>query len=126
MLNKVMLMGRITADPELKRTPNNTAVCSFSLAVNRRFNKDKTDFINIVTWEKTAEFISKYFTKGQQMVICGALQTRSWEDKHGEKRIAVEVVADEVHFTGSKQDNGGNTNEPTFSEIEEEDGDLPF
>ena len=86
MLNKVILMGRITTDPELKHTPSNVAVCSFSLAVNRRFNRNETDFIDIVAWRQQAEFISKYFTKGQQMVVCGALQTRTWEDKNGNKR----------------------------------------
>ncbi|MBQ2911899.1 MAG: single-stranded DNA-binding protein [Clostridia bacterium] len=138
MLNKVILMGRITADPELKHTPSNVAVCSFSLAVNRRFNRNETDFIDIVAWRQQAEFISKYFTKGQQMVVCGALQTRTWEDKNGNKRKSVEVVVDEVHFADSKR-TAGNTSPRdealpfdfsagnAFSEIEDEDdGNLPF
>lgn len=138
MLNKVILMGRITADPELKHTPSNVAVCSFSLAVNRRFNRNETDFIDIVAWRQQAEFISKYFTKGQQMVVCGALQTRAWEDKNGNKRKTVEVVVDEVHFADSKR-TAGNTSPReealpfdfsagnAFSEIEDEDdGNLPF
>ncbi len=138
MLNKVILMGRITTDPELKHTPSNVAVCSFSLAVNRRFNRNETDFIDIVAWRQQAEFISKYFTKGQQMVVCGALQTRTWEDKNGNKRKSVEVVVDEVHFADSKR-TAGNTSPReealpfdfsggnAFSEIEDEDdGNLPF
>jgi len=138
MLNKVILMGRITADPELKHTPSNVAVCSFSLAVNRRFNRNETDFIDIVTWRQQAEFVSKYFSKGQQMVVVGALQTRTWEDKNGNKRKSVEVVVDEVHFADSKR-TAGNTSPReealpfdfsagnAFSEIEDEDdGNLPF
>lgn len=138
MLNKVILMGRITTDPELKHTPSNVAVCSFSLAVNRRFNRNETDFIDIVAWRQQAEFISKYFTKGQQMVVCGALQTRTWEDKNGNKRKSVEVVADEVYFADSKRTSGNNSSRDealpfdfsggnAFSEIEDEDdGNLPF
>ena len=138
MLNKVVLMGRLTADPELKHTPSNVAVCTFSLAVNRRFNRNETDFIDIVAWRQQAEFISKYFTKGQQMVVCGALQTRTWEDKSGNKRKSVEVVVDEVHFADSKRTAGNNSSRDealpfdfsggnAFSEIEDEDdGNLPF
>lgn len=138
MLNKVVLMGRLTADPELKHTPSNVAVCTFSLAVNRRFNRNETDFIDIVAWRQQAEFISKYFTKGQQMVVCGALQTRTWEDKNGNKRKSVEVVADEVYFADSKRTSGNNSSRDealpfdfsggnAFSEIEDEDdGNLPF
>ena len=138
MLNKVILMGRITTDPELKHTPSNVAVCSFSLAVNRRFNRNETDFIDIVAWRQQAEFISKYFTKGQQMVVCGALQTRTWEDKNGNKHKSVEVVVDEVHFADSKRTAGNNSSRDealpfdfsggnAFSEIEDEDdGNLPF
>lgn len=138
MLNKVILMGRLTADPELKHTPSNVAVCTFSLAVNRRFNRNETDFIDIVTWRQQAEFVSKYFSKGQQMVVVGALQTRTWEDKNGNKRKSVEVVVDEVHFADSKR-TAGNTSPReealpfdfsagnAFSEIEDEDdGNLPF
>ena len=137
MLNKVILMGRITTDPELKHTPSNTAVCAFTLAVNRRFNRNETDFIDIVAWRQQAEFVSKYFTKGQQMVVCGALQTRNWEDKNGNKRKSVEVVVDEVHFADSKRTAGSTPREEAlpfdfsggnaFSEIEDEDdGNLPF
>ncbi len=138
MLNKVILMGRLTADPELKHTPSNVAVCTFSLAVNRRFNRNETDFIDIVTWRQQAEFVSKYFAKGQQMALVGALQTRTWEDKNGNKRKSVEVVADEVYFADSKRTSGNNSPREdalpfdfsagnAFSEIEDEDdGNLPF
>ena len=138
MLNKVILMGRITTDPELKHTPSNVAVCSFSLAVNRRFNRNETDFIDVVTWRQQAEFVSKYFAKGQQMALVGALQTRTWEDKNGNKRKSVEVVVDEVHFADSKRTSGNNSSRDealpfdfsggnAFSEIEDEDdGNLPF
>lgn len=138
MLNKVILMGRITADPELRHTPSNTAVCAFTLAVTRRFNRNETDFIDIVAWRQQAEFVSKYFTKGQQMVVVGSLQVRNWEDKNGNKRKTVEVIAEEVHFAESKRASGaaaprdealpfdfGTVN--AFSEIEDEDdGNLPF
>ena len=138
MLNKVVLMGRLTADPELKHTPSNVAVCTFSLAVNRRFNRNETDFIDVVTWRQQAEFVSKYFAKGQQMALVGALQTRTWEDKNGNKRKSVEVVADEVYFADSKRTAGNNSSRDealpfdfsggnAFSEIEDEDdGNLPF
>lgn len=138
MLNKVILMGRITTDPELKHTPSNVAVCTFSLAVNRRFNRNETDFIDVVTWRQQAEFVSKYFAKGQQMALVGALQTRTWEDKNGNKRKSVEVVADEVYFADSKRTSGNNSSRDealpfdfsggnAFSEIEDEDdGNLPF
>ena len=138
MLNKVVLMGRLTADPELKHTPSNVAVCTFSLAVNRRFNRNETDFIDVVTWRQQAEFVSKYFAKGQQMDLVGALQTRTWEDKNGNKRKSVEVVADEVYFADSKRTSGNNSSRDealpfdfsggnAFSEIEDEDdGNLPF
>ena len=131
-------MGRITTDPELKHTPSNVAVCSFSLAVNRRFNRNETDFIDVVTWRQQAEFVSKYFAKGQQMALVGALQTRTWEDKNGNKRKSVEVVADEVYFADSKRTSGNNSSRDealpfdfsggnAFSEIEDEDdGNLPF
>ena len=138
MLNKVVLMGRLTADPELKHTPSNVAVCTFSLAVNRRFNRNETDFIDVVTWRQQAEFVSKYFAKGQQMALVGALQTRTWVDKIGNKRKSVEVVADEVYFADSKRTSGNNSSRDealpfdfsggnAFSEIEDEDdGNLPF
>lgn len=109
MLNKVILMGRFAADPELRHTQSGTPVCSFRLAVERDF-KDKdtgekaSDFIDIVAWRQTAEFVAHYFTKGRLAVVDGRLQTRSYEDKNGSKRKAVEVVADSVYFGDSKKD----------------------
>ena len=104
--NKVILIGNMTADPELKQTAGGISVCSFSIAVNRRFAKadqgqQNVDFINIVTWRQQAEFVSRYFKKGNPILICGQLQTRSWNDQQGQKRYATEVVADEVSFVAS-------------------------
>lgn len=106
-LNKVILGGRLTADVELKQTQNGVAVCSFSLAVNRRFQAEgqqQTDFINCVAWRQTAEFISKYFRKGSSLCIVGNIQTRSWTDQNGQKRYATEVIVDEALFVDSKND----------------------
>lgn len=107
MLNKVILMGRLTRDPELKYTPSNVAVCSFSIAVERRYARPgeqrQADFINIVAWRNTAEFVSKYFVKGQMINVCGSLQTRTWDDAQGVKRYATEVIADEVNFCGDNR-----------------------
>ena len=108
--NKVILMGRLTAAPELK-SANGTYVTSFSLAVDRRYAKEgqnKTDFITVVAWRQTAEFISKYFDKGSAILVCGELQTRSWEDNNGNKRYATEVVASEVSFCEAKRDSESN------------------
>lgn len=115
MLNKAILMGRLVADPELRRTPNNNSVTSFTLAVNRSFTRQgeqpQTDFIDIVAWGKTAEFVSRYFVKGQQVAVAGRIQTRMWEDKQGNKRKSVEVVAEEVHFAEPKRDNSQSRND---------------
>lgn len=109
-MNTVILMGRLTADPELKRTANDTAVTSFSIAIDRPMAKEKTaDFINISAWRKTAEFITKYFRKGSMIAIQGSLQTRRYEDKDGNKRTAYEVVANSVEFCGGKNEDGGNS-----------------
>ena len=111
MLNKVIIMGRLTRDPELKYTPSNVAVCSFSVAVDRRFVRQgeqrQADFINVVAWRQTAEFICKYFTKGRMINICGSLQTRTWDDANGVRHYATEVVADEANFCGEKPQSGG-------------------
>ncbi len=101
--NKVILIGNMTADPELKQTTGGISVCSFSIAVNRRFaradqGQQNVDFINIVTWRQQAEFVSRYFKKGNPILICGQIQTRTWNDNQGQKRYATEVVADEVSF----------------------------
>ena len=112
MLNKIFLMGRLTRDPELRRTQTGTPVASFSLAVDRDF-KDKatgersTDFIDVVAWRQTAEFVSRYFTKGRMAVVEGRLQIRDWTDKDGNKRRSAEVVADQVYFGDSKRDAAG-------------------
>ena len=102
-LNKVILMGHMPADPELKQTTSGISVCSFSIGVNRRFSKadqgqQSVDFINIVAWRQQAEFVSRYFKKGSSIVICGSIQTRNWTDNNGQKRYVTEVVADEVSF----------------------------
>ena len=111
-LNKVILMGHMTADPELKQTTSGTSVCSFSIGVNRRYSKQdqgqqSVDFINIVAWRQQAEFVSRYFKKGSSIVICGSIQVRSWNDQNGQKRYATEVVADEVTFGAPAAQAGG-------------------
>ena len=108
-MNKVILMGRLTRDPEVRYTQtNNTLVASFSIAVNRRFTRPgeerQADFINIVAWSKLGEFCSKYFKKGQQVGVIGRLQVRNWEDEQGQKRYVTEVVAEEAYFADSKRD----------------------
>lgn len=141
MLNKIIVMGRMVRDPELRRTGSGTAVTSFSLAVDRDFkdqNGDKeTDFIDIVAWRNTAEFVSKYFTKGRMAVVEGRLQIRDWTDKDGGKRRTAEVVAENVYFADSKHETQQTPNQADnmaslagrmsgFAPIEEEDGELPF
>jgi len=98
MLNRVILIGRLTRDPELKYTPNGTAVATFSLAVNRRFNKEQTDFIDVVAWRQTAEFTANYGSKGRLVAVEGRLQVRTYETKEGQKRKVAEVVADDIRF----------------------------
>ncbi|WP_297871210.1 single-stranded DNA-binding protein [uncultured Oscillibacter sp.] len=154
MLNKIFIMGRLTRDPELRRTQNGTAVTSFSLAVDRDYKSQsgekETDFIDVVAWRGTAEFVSKYFTKGRMAVVEGRLQIRDWTDREGGKRRSAEVVADNIYFGDSKRDSGGDYGSPPpygspapaysgsghssasrsestdFSEVNEEDGELPF
>lgn len=132
MLNRIIVMGRMTRDPELRRTNSGTAVASFTVAVDRDFKSQsgekETDFIDVVAWRNTAEFVSKYFSKGRMAVVEGRLQLRDWTDKDGNKRRSAEIVADSVYFGDSKRD-GGDTaqSEPQsgFSEVED-DWDLPF
>ena len=112
MLNHITIMGRLTRDPELRRTGSGIAVTSFTLAVDRDFGKNEngereTDFIDCVAWRQTGEFVSKYFTKGRMAVVSGRLQIRSWNDKDGNKRRTAEVVADNVYFGDSKRDDQG-------------------
>ncbi len=110
-MNKAILVGRLTADPELKSTPNGVNVCSFSIAVDRRFvragEERKADFINCVAWRQTAEFISRFFTKGRMIGLVGSIQTRNYTDRDGNKRYATEVVVDEAYFTESKGNSAG-------------------
>lgn len=133
-MNKVILVGNITKDPELKTTANDIAVCSFTIAVNRRFTnaqgEREADFINCVAWRQTAEFIAKYFHKGKKIGVVGSLQTRSYEDKNGQKRYVTEVVVDEAEFVERRQEQGTSmlpgaevANEG-FHEVD--DPDLPF
>lgn len=152
MLNHIVLMGRLTRDPELRRTGTGVAVVTFSLAVDRDFansatGERETDFIDIVAWRSTAEFVSKYFTQGRMAVVSGRLQIRNWTDKEGNKRRSAEVVADNVYFGDSKRDTGSSDSYSApannfgyaapaapaapapasdFSMIEDDDSQLPF
>lgn len=132
--NKVILMGRLTADPELKQTQSGTAVTSFTLAVDRRYNKEgqekQCDFISCQAWRNTAEFICKYFGKGSAICVCGSIQTRSWTDSGGQKRYTTEVVADEAYFVDSKSDGAAFTpssgaDKSNFETMTDDDN-LPF
>ena len=133
MINKVILMGRLTKDPELRYTNNKTPVCSFTIAVNNGYGeKQQTDFINCVAWNKTAEFVTKYFTKGKMIVIAdGRISTRSWETTDGKRAYATEVVANEVSFGETKSSQQTATQPPMqdddddFTPLDEDD-DLPF
>jgi len=147
-MNNITLMGRLTRDPELRHTQNGTPVASFSLAVDRRFtpkdgSEKQTDFIDIVAWQNTAEFVSKYFVKGQMAAVTGRLQIRDWTDKEGNKRRSAEVVADGIYFTESKRsreasvgaadardDYGAGYAPPVpgsdFADLDMDDGELPF
>ena len=144
MLNKIIIMGRLTRDPELRHTAAGNPVASFSLAVERDFKSEggerATDFIDIVAWRSTAEFVSKYFTNGRMAVVEGRLQIRPWTDKDGNKRRSAEVVAENVYFGDSKRNGGDSCNTITqeentsgqetvnFRELSEEEdaGELPF
>lgn len=130
-MNKVILMGRLTKEPELKQTPNQISVVRFSLAVNRRFVKEgqqEADFINCVAWRQTAEFISRYFHKGSMIAVAGSIQTRSWEGQDGKRQYATEVLADEVYFTGEKKlENQSQPQADIFTGFAPaNDEDLPF
>lgn len=109
MLNCAIIMGRLTADPELRTTQNGTSVTSFTVAVDRAYrsgDERQTDFINVVAWRSTADFVSRYFKKGQMIAVQGSIQVRNYEDRNGNKRTAVEIIADNVSFCGSKNDSG--------------------
>ena len=151
-LNKVILCGRLCAEPELKQTPSGVSVLSFSLAVNRRYQPkssdgqqqaQQADFISVVAWRQTAEFIARYFHKGSALCVTGSLQTRTWQDQNGQKRYATEVVVDEAMFVDSKNESGAGqsytpdayatpsfsspvgADAPRFEELKADD-DLPF
>ena len=160
MLNKAILMGRLTRDPELKYTQNNLPVVQFTVAVERnraaQGQEKQTDFINIVAWRKTAEFVSRWFTKGMMIIVTGSIQSRSWQDKNGNNRTSVEVVADDVQFGETKKSRESNmgyqggypgayasapqqapascpapgfdmpAGNSDFSEISDDDGKVPF
>ena len=146
MLNRIAIMGRLVKDPELRRTQSGIAVTSFRMAVDRDFKSQdgskQADFFDVVAWRSTAEFVSRYFSKGRMAVVEGRLQTRDWTDKEGNRRVAFEIVADNIYFGDSKRDSapGGDYSAPAyggadsysapaagsgFAEIEE-DGELPF
>ena len=141
MLNKIIIMGRLTRDPELRRTGSGTAVTSFSLACDRDFKSQsgekETDFIEVVAWKNAAEFVSKYFSKGRMAVVEGRLQIRDWTDKAGNKRTTAEVVADNVYFADSKRSESNDNQKENFNAlsgrliddfvpISEEGGEIPF
>jgi single-strand DNA-binding protein len=133
MLNIVILIGRLTADPELRTTNNGVSVTSFSVAVDRAYTKEKqTDFINCVAWRNSAEFISKYFSKGQMIALRGSLQQNNYTDKDGNKRTSYNVVVDSANFCGGKETqsepnvNYSNVDTSDFEEISVSDEDLPF
>lgn len=127
MLNHIALMGRLTRDPELRHTQAGKAVASITLAVERDYTapgaEKETDFVDIVLWGNTAEFVSKYFSKGRMAAVSGRLQIRNWQDKDGNKRRSAEVVASNIYFADSKKETSG-TQE--FSELTDDDPDLPF
>lgn len=130
-MNKAILMGRLTKDPELRYTSaNNTAVCSFTLAVNRKFSRQgeekQADFISIVAWDKTAEFCSKYFQKGQQVAVVGRIQTRTWDDNEGKKHYVTEVVAEEAYFADSKRNEGMPAKAPGGANADQANGFYPI
>ncbi len=143
MLNHIVIMGRLTRDPELRRTGNNTPVASFTLAVDRDFapkdeGERETDFIDCVAWRATGEFVSKYFTKGSMAVVAGRLQIRNWTDKDGNKRRSAEIVAENVYFGESKQSTANRQASATptypppaapasdYAMLEDDDEHLPF
>lgn len=134
MLNRIILMGRLARDPELRRTQSGTAVAAIRLAVDRdykaRSGEKQADFFDVVAWRATAEFVSKYFAKGRMAVVEGRLQTRDWTDKDGNKRVATEIVAEKVYFGDSRRsaDAGAEPGQPAgaFAELQEEEGELPF
>jgi len=129
MLNKAILMGRLTRDPELRHTQTSTPVTSFTLAVDRSFTKQgeekKTDFIDIVAWRNTAEFVSKYFRRGMQVVVVGRIQIRDWKDKEGNNRRTAEIIADETYFADSRRDSAPQSSAYSNEYAHEQPASLP-
>lgn len=144
MLNKVVIMGRLTRDPEIKKVNNDVSVCSFSIAcdrdiVSKQSNERETDFFDVTAWRSTADFVGKYFSKGRMIVVVGRLQKRNYTDKDGNKRSAVDIIAENVYFGDTKKDVESSSTTPTptnygaspsaqsnnYAELED-DGDLPF
>lgn len=141
--NKVILIGNLTADPELKQTPSGVSVCRFSIAVQRRYSSENgqptADFFNIVAWRQSAEFVSRFFKKGRPILVCGQLQNSNWTDRQGQKHYATEIQAEECQFVDSRQDGGTPADRPTgrpeplqnfagapnFEELTDDEG-LPF
>lgn len=131
MINKAILMGRLTRDPELRRTDSGKAVCNFTVAINNGYGEEqRADFVSCVAWNKTAEFVDKYFAKGRMIIVVGRIQARTWEDRDGKKNYVTEVIASEVAFGESKKDAATNSAGHTaagddFTPIDSDD-DLPF
>lgn len=129
MLNYIVIQGRLSKDPELRYTRNQTAVATFSVAVQRDYDREKADFIDVIAWRQTAEFVEKHFRKGQMIIVSGSLQMRDWKDKDGNRRTTAEVIADHVYFCGDKSDSGAAPADiapgGAFTEAED-DGELPF
>lgn len=133
MINKVILMGRLTRDPEMRHTNSGTPVTTFSIAIDNGYGDNKrTDFVNCLAWNKTAEFVTKYFTKGKMIIVIGRITTRSWETQDGKRAYATEVIANEVSFGETKSSQQTATQPPMqdddddFTPLDEEDDDLPF
>lgn len=128
-MNRIQIIGRLTANPELKSTSNGTQVCTFTVAVNRRFNREETDFFPVTVWREMAINCNKYLAKGSQVAVCGALQIRRYDDKDGIKRTAIDLQADEVEFLSKAVENKSNNafRQTTIDELEEvDDDDMPY
>lgn len=131
MLNKAILNGRLTKAPELKQTQNGKSVCGFTIAVDRSRDREKTDFVPIVAWGKTAEFVNQWFGKGDLITIVGRIEVRNYEDKNGNKRTATEIIAEEALFGGSKstgkaEEKSAQRNVAGLEEVDDDGADLPF
>ncbi len=129
-MNKAILMGRLTRDPELRTTSSNISVCTFTLAIDRRFKnangEKQADFIPVVAWRQQAEFCAKYFHKGSRMLVTGSIQTRNWEDAEGKRRTSTEVIADEIEFVDPKRSDSGYDNKPATANDSQKKADNGF